>query len=271
MGTLGTILKDNWEWREQIGHLAIFDLRKKARGAVFGWVWIIMKPLVFIGVFWFVLEIGLRAGADSPDYPYFVWLISGLIPWFFMADMIGGGSDVYHRYAYLVNKVKFPLSGISTLYTLSHLIINVVLIVVMLVIYTAYGMPWDVYLLQIPLIIVLMFLFWDFASIWMSQLSGISRDFGQLIKLFRQPFFWLSGVIYSIDRLATTGFDWVHTVMLFNPVTFFATAMRKATCDKVWLWEDPIFFGAFAIMFVGTVALAAFLYKRFHEEVADVL
>lgn len=271
MSTLGTILKDNWEWRAQIGRLAIFDLKKQARGTALGWVWLILRPLVFIGVFWFALEVGLRAGASTTEYPYFIWLISGLIPWFYMQDMISKGSDVLHRYTYLVNKVKFPLSGISTLYALSRLVIHAALVVIMLAIYTAYGMAWDIYLLQIPLVMILMFVFWDFASIWMSQLAGISRDFGQLMKVLSQPFFWLSGVIYSVDRLTATGFDWVQTVLLFNPVTFFVTAMRDATCHKIWIWEDPAFFGAFAFMLVATVLLATVIYKRFHEEVADVL
>lgn len=34
-----------------------------------------------------------------------------------MQDMLGAGIDVMHRYPYLVNKIKFPLSGISTIYT----------------------------------------------------------------------------------------------------------------------------------------------------------
>ena len=62
LNTLATILKDNWQWRKQIGHLAIFELMKQARGAVLGWAWLAVKPIVFIAVFWFALEIGLRAG-----------------------------------------------------------------------------------------------------------------------------------------------------------------------------------------------------------------
>lgn len=270
--TLATILKDNWQWRKQIGHLAIFELKKKARGAVLGWAWLAVKPIVFITVFWFALEVGMRAGDSSMiDCPYFVWLIAGMIPWFYMADMIDTGSDVLHRYSYLVNKVKFPLSGISTLYSLSTLIINAVLFVLMFIIYTAYGMPWDIYLIQVPILMLLMFVFWDMVSIMTSQLSGISKDFGQLMKALTQPFFWLSGILFNMQVLAPAGFGWAADIMLFNPVTFFVTAFRNALCDKVWFWENPVFFWSFAFVFVATLVGMTLIYRHFHEEVADVL
>ncbi len=272
MSTLRTILKDNWEWRESIFQLAVFDIKKQARGTVLGWAWLLIRPLILIFVFWFALEIGLRADKDMPgDFPYFIWLISGLIPWYFMMEMLNSGSDVLHRYGYLVNRVKFPMSAISTVFTLSRLLINLMLMVILLLIYTIYGMPWDIYMLQIPLIIILMFLFWNTASIFTSQLSGMTRDFAQFMRAIRQPFFWMSGIIYSVDRLIAAGLDWVGTVLLFNPVTFFATALRKATCHKQWFWEDPAFFGAFLFVFALTAVLAILAYRRFNEEIPDVL
>lgn len=272
MGTLSTILKDNWAWRKQIGSLALFELKKRARGAVLGWAWLAIKPIIFIAVFWFALEVGLRAGDASSDaYPYFVWLVSGLIPWFYMSDMIGTGSDVLHRYTYLVNKVKFPLSGISTLYSLSTLIINAVLFIILFFIYGAYGMPWDAYLLQVPVLMLVMFVFWNMVSIMFSQLSGISKDFGQLMKALQQPLFWLSGILFNMSVLEPAGFGWAANVMLFNPVTFFATAFRDAMCEKIWIWEDPALLWSFVAVFVVTAVVMTVVYKHFNEEVSDVL
>ena len=272
MGTLLSILKDNWEWRGQIFNLAIFDLKKKARGAVLGWAWLLIKPIIYMAVFCFALAIGLRGGGGEPTpYPYFMWLISGLTPWFFMEDMIGSGSDVLHKYPYLVNKMKFPLSGISTLYTLSNFFILLALMVVLLIVYVLCGMPIDVYLLQIPIILLLMFVFFDFFSILCSQLSAISRDFSNMMKILAMLLFWVSGIIFDTSGLAEMGFGWFDTAMLFNPVTFFCTAMRGATCTKTFFWNDPTLFGCFAIVFVVTVIMAVVVYKRFNEEVADVL
>ena len=99
--------------------------------------------------------------------------------------------------------------------------------VVVVAVYIYSGMPWDIYLLQVPLILLLMFVYWDLFSIATSQISGFSRDFSQFMKALAQPFFWFSGIIFSMDLLADGPFSWVGTIMAFNPVSFFATAMRE--------------------------------------------
>lgn len=265
--TLKTIAKDNWQWRKQIGRLAVFELIKKSRGAVLSWAWLFIKPAIFIFVFWFALDLGLRAGEEM-DPPYFLWLVAGLIPWFFMQDMIGTGSDVLHRYPYLVNKIKFPLSGISTLYTLSILIVQFGLVLVLLGIYFAMGMPLDIHLLQVPLIIVLMAFFFNMYSILTSQLSALSKDFSNLIKAFLTPLFWLSGIIYNVSSL---GIPWVQTLLMFNPVTFFANAFRDAFYNRTWFWENTEALICFGIVFVITLILMLIIYRRLNEEVSDAL
>ena len=266
--TLQTILRANWEWRGQIGRLAIFDLMKRSRGAVFSYAWLFVRPAIFIFVFWFALEIGLRAGGDAEWPPYIIWLAAGLMPWFFMVDMMGPGANVLRRYSYLVNKIKFPLSAISAIYTCSSMLVELGLIVGLFGMYFFAGLPLDIYFLQVPIILLFMFVFWDCFSIWTSQLSALSKDFANLVKAMIQPFFWLSGIIYNT---ATLPLDWIQTVLLFDPVTFFVTAMRNAFYDKMWFWENPEMCWAFAFMFIAQLVLMLAVYKKTNEDVADVL
>ena len=270
LNTLKTMLVDNWQWRMQIWNLARFELVKRSRGTLLSWAWFVIKPGMYIFCFWFALEIGLRgarAGATE-GVPYILWLSSGIIPWFFMQEMIGGGCDVLHKFSYLVKKIKFPLSAISTIYTLSHLLVQLLLQACLLGIYVLCGMPFDIYMLQIPIAIVLMFLFWDLFSILFSQLTAFSKDLATLIKTLSTPFFWLSGVIFNLKAI---NIDWIQTLMNFNPVTFFCTIFRDALCEKMWFWEDPGLCTGFAVMFIVTTLGAGFVYKRLNREVADVL
>lgn len=271
LNTLSTILKDNWEWRKQISRLALFELVKKSRGAVLSWAWFFIKPAMYIFCFWFALDFGLRTGegmADSGGGPYILWLCAGLIPWFFMQEMLGAGIDVYHRYPYLVNKIKFPLAGISTIYTGASMIVHLMLVVVLFVIFFACGMTPSIYLLQVPLLIVMMFVFWDVTSILFSQLSAMSKDVANLMHAMSTPFFWLSGVIFDVQSIPI---DWIQVILYLNPITFFTSAYRDAFYDNAWFWEDPVMLGGFIAVFVITVIIMALAYKKLHEEVSDVL
>lgn len=269
MSTLGTILKDNWQWRSQIGRLALFELKKKSRGAVLSWSWFFIKPAMYIFCFWFALEIGLRVTRTvDGEAPFFLWLCAGIIPWFIMSDMIGSGCDVLHRYSYLVKKIKFPISAISTLYLCAELIIHLFLVVILFALYFLCGQPLDIHLLQLPILLVLMFVFWDMFSILFSQLSALTRDVANLMKTLSTPAFWLSGVIFDVSRVEV---DWVQNLLFFNPVTFFCKAYRSTFYYRTWFWEDPLLCAGFAVVFFGTLILMVLAYRKLHKEVADVL
>lgn len=269
METLATILKDNWEWRGQIKRLAIFELKKQSRGAALGWGWFYIQPLVYIFCFWFAIEVGLRAShAAAGDAPFILWLAAGIVPWFFMKDMLGGGVDVMHRYPYLVNKVKFPISAISSIYTLASMILQLLIQVIIVVVYFLCGQGLDWYLLQVPILLVVMYGFWFFFSLLMSPLCAMSKDMKNLMSALSTPFFWLSGVLFNVNTIDNV---LIQTVLYFNPITFFVTGFRAALYDKFWIWEDPMLCIGFMVVFVFTAALALMVYKRTNQEVADVL
>lgn len=264
------LLKDKWLWRKQIFNLAVFDLRKKSRGAVLGPLWFFAKPAVYIFVFWFALEIGLKVGGSSGsgDTPYILWLIAGLVPWFYMQDMLNQGSDVFHRYSYLVNKIKFPLAGIPSIYNISTFIIQLGLVAALLVVFLLCGQAIDLYLLQLPLAMVLMAIFFDMFSMVTSLLSAISKDFLNLVKTLSTPLFWLSGIIFNVYTL---GINWLEMILMFNPVTFFASMYRCAVYEKTWIWEKPEALIGIGVVFLFTAIATLVIYRRTCEEVPDVL
>ena len=269
MGVLKTILQDNWAWRGQIWNLAKFELKKQSRGAALGWAWFFIKPLMYVFCFWFAIEIGLRATRTVPgDAPYILWLASGIIPWFYMQHMLSTGVDVMHKYPYLVNKVKFPLSAISSVYGLAMMVIQLMTQLIIVVLYFLCGQSIDIYLLQVPFLLVLMYVFWFFFSVFMSPLCAMSKDMANLMSTLSTPFFWLSGVLFNVK---TTGVPAIQAVLYFNPITFFVTGFRDAIYDKEWVWEDPMMCAGFIAVFVVTVIASLVVYKKTNKEVADVL
>jgi ABC-type polysaccharide/polyol phosphate export permease len=60
-------------------------------------------------------------------------------------------------------------------------------------------------------------------------------------------------------------------VFYIDPITFFAESMRSAFYYKTWIWQDPLFVIVFLVIFALQIAFMCFIYRRTHEEVADVL
>lgn len=265
--TLKQVVGENWHWRRQVWNLAKIDLVKTYRGAALGKIWLFAKPAVYILVFWVALKFGLRSSSDVNGKPFLLWLAAGVFPWFFMSDMITTGSDVYRRYPYLVNRIKFPLSLISTFYTLSLLIIFACMMAFTTVVALLTGVHLGRYMLQLPLVMVFMFIFWLAWSMALSPLSAISRDFSNLLKTLGTPFFWLSGILFDISGWPRAA----RLVASFNPVTWVVQSVRDCFIYNKWFFTDWESFLPFLFVLMIFVVLALHNYHRLYMEVPDVL
>lgn len=268
MNTIKTIINDHVTWRYQIFKLAKSDIIKTYSGAAFGWAWALVKPLIMIGVFWFAISIGLRAGRDVGDFPYVLWLIVGLIPWFYMSDMLTKGAGSIIRYKYLVTKMKFPVSTIPTFVGLSNMAIHIILMFLVIIIYIICGYYPDIYMLQLPIYMILMLWFFCVWGLFSSLLSAISKDFLNLVRAFTTAIFWMSGILWDISRI---DIPWLQTVLLFNPVTYFAKGYRNVFVNKVWIWQEPMDLLYFGIVLFLMVLASVWAYKKLIKVIPDVL
>ena len=253
------IIKEHIQYGQQIFKLAKADINKTYRGAALGWSWAIIKPAVTIFVYWFAFSIGLRAGKDVNGFPFFLWLIAGIIALFYIGDMISQGVDSIRKYSYLVSKMKFPVSTIPTFFSLSKLSINLLLIVAMIFIFIFMGYPPDIYIIQMPFYILCMFVFCTIWGLFSALLGAISKDFANLIKAFVTAVFWLSGILWNANTITI---PWVKKFLMINPVTYLVNGFRNCLIDKVWFFEQPKQLLCFIIMTILMLLLSIWAYKK---------
>ena len=268
MSTLKTIIQEHTLYRKQVVKLAKSDLIKTYRGSALGWAWAIIKPVVTIFVFWFAFSFGLRAGGDVDGYPFFLWMIAGFVPWFYMSEMITGGAGCMRTNKHLITKMKFPISVIPTFTNISKLVVHLILLVATIVIYCLFGYFPDIYYLQLPLYIILMFVFFNFWALFSGLLSAISKDFLNLVKSFTTAIFWMSGIMYNVAEIK---YEWIKGILLYNPVTLIANGYRHVFVDKTWFFESPVELRNYLIVLALMIALACWAYKKVYKDLSDVL
>lgn len=266
--TIRTIIAEHKQYSSQIRMLAKSDLIKTYRGAALGWAWAIIKPMVTIFVFWFAFSIGLRSGKPVAGYPFFLWLVSGMLPWFYMSELITGGAGCIRKYSHLVTKMRFPISIIPTYFNLSHLYTHFVLLGVTIILFILFGYMPDIYYLQIPIYMLMMFIFFTMWSLFSGLLSCISKDFQNLVKSFTTAIFWMSGILYDVDKIRH---GWVRLLLKFNPVTVISSGYRKAFIYKEWFFEDKVEIGCYLITLTAFSLVALWAYRKLRKEIADVL
>ena len=268
MKTIKNIINEHIVYRKQVIKLAKSDLIKTYRGSALGWSWAFIKPVVTIFVFWFAFSFGLRASSDVDGYPFFLWMIAGFVPWFYMSEMITGGASCIRNNRHLVTKMKFPISVIPTFTSISKLVVHFILLAIMIVIFIMFGYMPDIYYLQLPFYIVLMFVFFTFWSLFSGMLSALSKDVLNLVKAFTTAIFWISGIMYNVNGIRH---EWIREILLFNPVTIIANGYRHAFIDKTWFFEAPVEMRNYFIMLALMAVLAVWAYKKLYKDIADVL
>ena len=77
--------------RKLIANLSFNDFKTKYAGSFLGIVWAFIQPLITIFVYWFAFQVGLRS-QDVGNFPFALWFMAGLIPWFFFSDGLNGGT-----------------------------------------------------------------------------------------------------------------------------------------------------------------------------------
>ena len=98
-----------------VARLAKNDFKTQFSGSYLGTVWAFVQPVVTVCVYWFVFEKALHAGGvglkDGITVPFVLWLIAGLVPWFYFSEALTNGTTSLLEYNYLVKKVLFKISN----------------------------------------------------------------------------------------------------------------------------------------------------------------
>lgn len=259
-------LFDLYRNRVLIRQLTVRDFRTRYLGSYLGMLWAFIQPTVTILIFWFVFEVGFKS-APVGDFPFILWLITGIIPWFFIADTLSSATNSIVENSFLVKKVVFRVSMLPIVKLLSALVIHLFFVVVIFLFYMAYGIRPTLYSLQV--------LYYGFAMIvlllgtsWMaSALIIFLKDVGQIVAMFLQFGFWLTPIFWAIDMVPGK----YRLFIKLNPIYYIIQGYRDSFIHKVWFWEHPLYstyyWGITAIVFVS----GAIVFNRLRPHFADVL
>ena len=254
--------------RKLVLSLAKNDFKTKYAGSYLGIVWAFIQPIVTILVYWFVFSVGLKAGTVS-DYPFVLYLVSGIIPWFFFQDALNGGTNALIEYNYLVKKVVFKISILPIVKIISALFVHVFFVAFALLLCACYGYTPSLYTLQIIYYSVCTFLFVLGLVYATSAIVIFFRDLAQIIGIFLQVGVWLTPIMWDIDMLSSH--PWLIKLFKLNPMYYVVTGYRDSMLGHVGIWNHvswTIYFWVVTILLFG---LGSVIFKRLKPHFAGVL
>src|SRR5437016_1442075 len=105
-GWLELRLDEVWQYRELLYFFVWRDVKVRYKQTVIGIAWVIMQPLMTMGVF--TLFFGRLAKLPSDGLPYPVFYFSALVPWAYFSYALQMTTNVVVDNQRLITKVYFP-------------------------------------------------------------------------------------------------------------------------------------------------------------------
>lgn len=256
--------------RKLILTLAKNDFKTKYAGSYLGIVWAFIQPIVTILVYWFVFGSIFQNGTDR-GAPYVLWLVTGLVPWFFLQEGLVSGTNTFIEYNYLVKKVVFKISILPMVKVLSAFFIHVFFLGFVLLLYLAHGMTPDLYYLQVIYYSFCIFCFVLAVSYLTSSIVVFFRDLTQIISIVLQVGIWMTPIMWAFPDLNIGEHSLIASILKLNPMYYIVNGYRTTLIDKIGFWEYPsltlYFWAITGVLFLIGITL----FRKLKIHFADVL
>jgi lipopolysaccharide transport system permease protein/teichoic acid transport system permease protein len=242
------------------------DFRSRYLGSHLGIIWAFLHPLTYLFILWFVFEVAFNV-KSSGNYPYVLWLMAGLFPWFFFSEALTGATASIIDHSFLVKKIIFPLGMLPIVKILSTLTIHLFLVAVMLFLFLINGYSPTLHWLQLPYyllatICLVLGISWTTAAI-----AVYFRDVIQLVAMCIQFLFWFTPIVWSPDLLPSQ----LRPVVALNPVYYLVQGYRESFLAGAWFWEEPVRGFIFWMLTVALLSCGAIIFRRLRLNFGDVL
>lgn len=242
------------------------DFNQRFIGSYLGIWWAFIQPVITILIFWFVFEVGFKVQPVS-DVPFILWLITGMLPWFFISDAINGGTSSIMSNAHLVKKIVFKVSLLPIIKILSAFIIHIVFMVLLLFIYVCYGYYPNIYWFELIYYMLASVTLVTGLSYITSSLVIFFKDLGVVISIFLQIGFWITPIFWNISMIPEQYAD----ILKLNVAFYIIEGYRNAMIYHTSVLNDMFYTIYFWFVTLAICVIGIIMYKKLKPHFADLL
>ena len=266
-----SLMKEIVRKRKLIWNLAKADFRKRFVGSYFGIVWMLVQPIVTVLIYFFIFQVGFKSVPPVPGVPYVLWLIPGIVPWFFYSEALNCVTGCLQEYSYLVKKVVFQVEILPIIKLISCMLVHAFFAGIMLAVFLCYG--------RLPMATWIQILYYSFAAAMLALAFGyltcavnvFFKDMAQIVSICLQFGMWLTPIMYSEQLFLDKGLTMAPMILKLNPFYYIAAGYRDSMLTGDWFFMRPTLTVYFWAVTLITMLVGLKVFKRLRPHFSDVL
>src|SRR5580658_8581820 len=221
-GWLDLRLGEVWAYRELLYFFVWRDVKVRYKQTVIGVAWVVLQPLLTMGVF--TLFFGRLAKLPSDGLAYPVFYFTALVPWSYFSTALQSCTAVVVDNQRVITKVFFPRLVLPLSAVVSGLVDFAIGFVVLGVVLAIYGIRPGLAALWLPVLMLLAVLTALGVGLWMSALNALYRDVRYVVPFLIQFWMFASPVAYP-SSLVPARWRWLYGL---NPMAGVIDGFRWA-------------------------------------------
>lgn len=249
-----------------VWQFALDDFKVKYAGSVLGTAWAFLQPIVTIILYWFIFQLGFKS-QPVKDFPFILWLLSGLAPWFFASEAISNATSCLIEYSYLVKKVLFNINILPLAKVISVLFVQIVLIIFTIIFYAFWGYFPDIYYLQIPIYLFYIVLLTSGIVYITATLYVFFKDVIQIVSIILQIIFWLTPIVWDFEIMPQVA----RKILIFNPLYYVVNGYRNIFIYKQGIGQSILMTAYYWGIVILLLIFGLKLFHKCKDHFADVL
>lgn len=222
--SMGNILLEHKQNIRLLVKMAFLNMDRQTVRSSLGMFWTYFHDIIYILVF--VAFRILMAGSGSiMGMDSTVYMMTGMIPWFFLNDVLSQGSMAIRSSKGIVQSIRFPVPVLPTVEVLSIFLKRIFSFAMLFAVVTAFGyiryfnLPLFLYYVACALALAAAM------NLVVSAFVAVSDDFRQLYDALLRVLIYTMPILWDFSNVGSL---WINILLRINPMVYVVKGFRDA-------------------------------------------
>ncbi|MBQ5310910.1 MAG: ABC transporter permease, partial [Oscillospiraceae bacterium] len=252
--------------RELLFKMALVNMSKQTLRTSLGVFWVYLHDFVYFFVFC-AFRVLMSGSGEIDGIHSVVYLMSGLIPWFFISEVLNAGAASIRLNKVIVQSIKFPITIIPTVEVTAIFLKRAPSFLFIFAVCIYYGYIQSFHPLLFIYFLVCLLLLMYSLILFVSAFVAVSNDLHQFYLMFVRVLLYTMPIVWGYKHIEK--YPIIMSVIKANPMVYIFNGFRSAFVTGVLPTAKYTAYFWFCVVFL--FMLGSFVQYKLRKYYADVI